>query len=106
MVSQYNVGSMDERYGVKNLVNVIPKRLKIQGFIQMDKDFAPKWTADHQKNVAKWLSEGSFQSKLSVTVGMDNAIKGFLGMLKGENFGKAVLQIDELKVSFESTGKA
>ena len=28
-----------------------------------------------------------------VTNGLDNAIEGFIGMLKGENFGKAVVKV-------------
>ena len=42
------------------------------------------------------VHEGTFIAKLSVTRGIDNAIDGLLGMLKGENFGKAVLTIAEL----------
>jgi NADPH-dependent curcumin reductase CurA len=33
---------------------------------------------------------------MSVTEGIDNAVDGFIGMLKGENFGKAVLEISKL----------
>lgn len=54
MVSQYNVASMDEAYGVKNLVNVVAKRLKMQGFIILDSDMGPKYADEHQKNVQKW----------------------------------------------------
>ena len=64
-----------------------------------DPDMGPKYAKEHQTNVAKWLSDGSFKAEQSVTYGMDHAIKGLLGLLKGENFGKAVLQIEELKVS-------
>ena len=35
-------------------------------------------------------------AKLSITKGIDNAVDGLLGMLKGDNFGKAVLTIAEL----------
>lgn len=62
----------------------------------------PKYAVDHQKNVAKWISEGTFKAQQSVTTGIDNAIKGLLGMLKGENFGKAVLTIEELKVCLDT----
>ena len=99
MISQYNVANAEEVYGIKNITNVISKRLKMQGFIVGDPDFGPKYAEEHQKNVAKWISEGTFKARESTTVGIDNAIKGLLGMLKGENFGKAVLQIEELKVS-------
>ena len=99
MISQYNAANVDELYGVKNLPSIITKRIKMQGFIVGDPDFGPKYAAEHQKNVSKWISEGTFRAQQSITVGIDNAIKGFLGMLKGENFGKAVLQIEELKVN-------
>ena len=98
MVSQYNISDPQNRYGVKNLGSVVGKRLKMQGFIVGDPDFGPKYAVEHQKNVAKWISEGTFKAQQSVTDGIDNAVKGFLGMLKGDNFGKAVLQIDDLKV--------
>ena len=97
MVSQYNIASADDNYGVKNLGLVVQKRLKIQGFIVFDPDMGPKWSAEHQKNVAEWIHSGTFIAKQSVTTGIDNAVTGLLGMLKGENFGKAVLTIAELE---------
>ena len=99
MVSQYNITDPDQKYGVKNIGLFVAKRLTMRGFIVGDPDMGPKYAVDHQKNVAKWISDGSFKAQQSVTVGIDNAVKGLLGMLKGENFGKAVLQIEELKTS-------
>ena len=99
MVSQYNITDPGKRYGVKNLGFVVGKRLKMRGFIVGDPDMGPKYAAEHQKNVAKWISEGTFKAQQSVTDGIDNAIQGLLGMLKGDNFGKAVLKIEDLKVS-------
>ncbi len=97
MISQYNNASASEVYGVKNMIMFIAKRLTMRGFIVADPDMGPKYAADHQKNVAKWISDGSFKVKQSVTKGIDHAIDGFLGMLKGENFGKAVLEIASLE---------
>jgi hypothetical protein len=51
---------------------------------------------EHGPQALKWLVDGEFKAKLSVTEGIDNGIDGFLGMLKGENFGKAVLQLADL----------
>lgn len=53
----------------------------------------PKYFKEHQENVAKWISDGSIKAKLSVTEGLDNAADGFIGMLAGKNFGKAVVHI-------------
>jgi len=99
MVSQYNISNPEKRYGIKQMPMVIGKRLKIRGFIVSDPDMGPKYAVEHQNNVAKWIFEGKFKAQQSVTVGIDNGVKGLLGMLKGDNFGKAVLQIEELEVS-------
>lgn len=96
MISYYNAASTDEMYGVKNLRFIVSKRLKMQGFIVGDPDTGPVYAAEHQKNVQKWIHDGTFIAKQSITKGIDNATDGLLGMLKGENFGKAVLTIAEL----------
>ena len=54
MISQYNIASPEEAYGVKNLQMVVSKRLKMQGFIVGDSDLGPVYAAEHQKNVQKW----------------------------------------------------
>lgn len=95
MISQYNLEE-GQRYGVKNLTNVVTKRLTMRGFIVGDPDMGPKYAAEHQKNVSKWIHDGSFKAQQSITDGIDNAITGLLGMLKGHNFGKAVLKITDL----------
>jgi NADPH-dependent curcumin reductase CurA len=94
MISQYN---LEQPYGIKNLMMVVSKRLLIRGFIVGDPDFGPKHAKAHQEHVAKWIADGSFKTLESITDGMDNAVDGFLGMLKGDNFGKAVLQIHDPK---------
>ncbi|MCJ1459997.1 hypothetical protein MMC28_010376 [Mycoblastus sanguinarius] len=99
MVSQYNISDPGKRYGVKNMGMIVGKRIKMQGFIVFDPDMGPKHAVEHQKNVSRWISEGTFKAQQSVTEGIDNSVKGLLGMLKGENFGKAVLTIEELKVN-------
>lgn len=96
MISQYN-SKPEELYPIRNLMSVVAKRLTIRGFIVSDENMGPKHAKDHQEKLQKWLSEGSFKAKLSVTEGIDNAIDGFLGMLEGRNFGKAVLQIADLE---------
>ncbi|KAH0536499.1 hypothetical protein FGG08_006624 [Glutinoglossum americanum] len=95
MVSQYNTRP-GEQYRVKNILLVIGKSLTIQGFIQSDPNMGPKYAEAHQKKVQKWLSEGTLKGVISVTHGIDNAVDGFLGMLRGQNLGKAVLQIEDM----------
>jgi hypothetical protein len=56
-----------------------------------------KYFQEFHENVAKWIADGSLKIKMSETKGIDNAPEGFIGMLKGDNFGKAILVIDELE---------
>lgn len=95
MISQYNA-KPGEQYPIRNLMHVVGKRLTIRGFIVGDEAMGPKHADEHREKLQKWLSEGSIKAKLHTTVGIDNAVDGFLGMLKGENFGKAVLQIADM----------
>ena len=97
MISQYNLSSPDDAYPIRNLFKVVAKRLKMQGFIVGDKDMGPMYHEEHQKNVQQWIKDGSFKVQLSITNGMDHAAEGLVGMLKGDNFGKAVLVIEELQ---------
>lgn len=96
MVSQYNA-KPEELYPIRNLMNVVAKRLTMRGFIVGDENMGPKYHKQHQEQLQKWIKDGTFKSKYSVTEGIDNAVDGFLGMLSGKNFGKAILQIADLE---------
>jgi len=94
-VSQTSL-SPTETYGIKNMPLVVGRRLTIRGFIVYDPDMGPKYAEEHQKNMQKWIKDGEITIKMSVTEGMDKAAEGLVGMLKGENFGKAVLKVADL----------
>lgn len=98
MISQYNLSSPSDAYPIRNLFKVVAKRIKMQGFIVNDKITGPLYAEEHQKNVQKWIKDGSFKAQLSITQGIENGPEGLVGMLHGDNFGKAVLVIDELEV--------
>jgi NADPH-dependent curcumin reductase CurA len=74
---------------------VVSKRLTIQGFIVTDKPLWDKYFKEHQEKLSAWIADGSVKARLDVTEGIDNAIKGFLAMLTGKNFGKAVIKIHD-----------
>ena len=93
MISEYNKAPED-RYGLKNLMQFVGKRLVMRGFIVSD--FQEKYFAEHQKNVQKWIKDGSFKAQFSKTEGMDNAIEGLLSLFSGKNFGKAVLVVAKI----------
>jgi len=95
MISQYNTPP-DQQYAIKNISLILSKRIKMQGFIVVDANMGPKYTEEHQRNVQKWLHDGSFKAEMSVTKGIDNAPEGLVGLFEGKNFGKAVLEVSPI----------
>lgn len=93
-ISQYNNAAASDAYGLKNYLSVVRKRIKWQGFLVFD-PFIAQHRKARDENVTKWIQDGSFKSIDHITEGMDNAIDGFLGMLKGENLGKSILKIQD-----------
>lgn len=92
MISEYSA-SEEEKYPHKNLMKIVGKQLTIRGFlVNEDPDCGPKHAADHAKNIRKWLKDGTFTAKLHES-DISVADKAFVGMLNGENFGKAVINL-------------
>ena len=86
----------EDTHGIKNMPLVVAKRITIRGFIVFDADFGPKYWTEHQKNMQRWIKDGEIKVQMSVTDGIENSAEGLVGMLKGDNFGKAVLKIADL----------
>ncbi len=87
MVSQYNAV---DRYGAKNLMAVVAMRIKIQGFIVSD--HLDRWPTALAE-LAQGVREGRIKYRETVAQGLENAPKAFIGMLKGENFGKQLVKL-------------
>ncbi|KAF2682952.1 putative zinc-type alcohol dehydrogenase-like protein PB24D3.08c [Lentithecium fluviatile CBS 122367] len=96
MVSQYNL-PQPLKYGLQRGMNIFLKRLTIQGFIISDPQFVGPHVGDFFPKMSVWLKEGRIKTKESVTVGMENAATSYLGMFRGDNFGKTVLQVADLE---------
>jgi len=88
MISQYNSSSPPP--APSNLMLAITNRLKIQGFIVRDHY---NMLNEFHVVMAKWVSEGKIKWKETVSEGIENAPKAFLGLFKGENFGKMLVKI-------------
>lgn len=85
-----------QKYGIKNMGQVIQRRLKISGFVVSDPDLGPVYYEKHQQKLGEWIKNGEIVVKMDVTEGIENAAEGFAGMLTGKNFGKAVLKVADL----------
>jgi NADPH-dependent curcumin reductase CurA len=72
--------------------NILAKRLAFRGFIVSD------FFAQHQQFLAEmsgWLRDGRIKYKEDVTDGLENAPMELVGLLRGKNFGKKIIQVSE-----------
>jgi len=87
LISQYNA---TEPYGLKNVAALLFNRAKLQGFIVSD--HLERWPEALQQ-LAQWVASGKIKYRETVTQGLENAPKAFIGLLKGENFGKQLVKL-------------
>jgi NADPH-dependent curcumin reductase len=87
MVSQYNA---TDPYGVRSLMMAVGMRIKLQGFIVSD--HMNRWPEALQR-LGQYVREGKIKYRETVTDGIENAPRAFIGLLKGENFGKQVVRV-------------
>lgn len=72
------------------MLKVLQKRWTIRGFIVSD--FADK-TPDFQRDMSTWLKEGKIKYREDISNGLASAPETLIGVLKGKNFGKAIVKI-------------
>ncbi|KAH9640714.1 hypothetical protein HF086_007285 [Spodoptera exigua] len=66
------------------------KQLKIEGFIVW------RWYSRHSEafaEITKWILSGELKPREHITEGFENMVDAFVGMLKGDNYGKAVVKL-------------
>jgi NADPH-dependent curcumin reductase len=87
MISQYNA---TEAYGVKTFQAILTNRIKVQGFIVGDRmNLWPQALQD----LSGWVASGELKYRETVAQGLENAPKAFIGLLKGQNFGKQLVKL-------------
>jgi hypothetical protein len=87
LISQYN----DAKPGPgPNLGSVLTNRALIQGMIVLDHaDRMP----DFLRDMSQWLREGKIRYREDIVQGLENAPPAFIGLLKGDNIGKRLIQV-------------
>ncbi|MGB3211059.1 MAG: NADP-dependent oxidoreductase [Desulforhopalus sp.] len=95
LVSRYNATKLPDGPDRLSLLmaNILIKRLKVQGFIIFD-HYASRFDA-FSKDMSGWLSTGQIKYREHLVEGLDNAPEAFIGLLKGQNFGKLVIRISD-----------
>ena len=92
MISRYSKADPD---GIRNLIQIIIKRLKLEGFIIFDQTKDENFNREFYSKVPKWIADGQLKIKEDVTKGLKEAPEAIMGIFQGKNFGKAVVRIAE-----------
>lgn len=87
LISDYNASTANS---ISDLRPFLFKRIKLQGFICSDsREVWPEALAQ----LADLVENGSLRYRETVVEGIENAPKAFIGLFKGENFGKLVVKL-------------
>ncbi|MFC7734547.1 NADP-dependent oxidoreductase [Roseomonas sp. GCM10028921] len=87
MVAEYNDA---EPAPGPNLMALVRKRLKLQGFIVRDH---PRASSDWPRIGGAWLRQGALKYREDRVQGLENAPEAFAGLLAGRNFGKLIVEV-------------
>ena len=87
LISDYNAS---EARGIRNWRAVLVKRIRLQGMIVLD------WKdryGEALKALSGYFAEGRLKYRESTVEGLENAPRGLIALLKGENFGKQLVKL-------------
>jgi hypothetical protein len=86
-ISQYNAERPEPTFHPTVLIVF---RARMEGFLI--NDYAPRFDEGIAR-LARWVAEGKIHWREHVTDGLENAPRAFMGMLRGENRGKALVKV-------------
>jgi NADPH-dependent curcumin reductase CurA len=89
-ISAYN--ATEPSPGPANLGLAVGKRLTLRGFIVTDHE---DLRTEFEDVIAPAIRDHQIHVRETTAHGLDNAVSAFIGMLTGENIGKAVVQLGE-----------
>ncbi|XP_076829850.1 prostaglandin reductase 1-like isoform X2 [Brachyhypopomus gauderio] len=87
-ISTYN--DKEPQTGPYPQLSMVLKELRMEGFVVV------RWEDKNQESLKKmliWLQEGKLKCREHVTVGFEKMPAAFMGMLQGDNMGKAIVQV-------------
>jgi NADPH-dependent curcumin reductase CurA len=87
LVSEYNAATP---YAHTMLRSVLVNRIRMQGMIVFD------WRDRYAEGIAAlatYFAQGNLKYRESVVAGIDNAPRGLIALLKGDNFGKQLVKL-------------
>jgi NADPH-dependent curcumin reductase CurA len=90
-ISQYNLEQPTPTFHPGLLIVF---RARMEGFLVSD--YAHRFD-EAAARLARWVAEGKIRWREDVTEGLENAPRAFIGMLRGENRGKALVKVADRK---------
>jgi NADPH-dependent curcumin reductase CurA len=93
-ISQYNATSTTNVEYPTDVLGALPHPPEHRFFL------VGEWFSEFEETVeilAGWLKEGKLKYRESIVNGIENAPKAFIGLLRGENFGKQLIKVAELE---------
>jgi NADPH-dependent curcumin reductase CurA len=88
MIEQYN--ATEPPPGPRNLIMTVGLSLKIQGFIVSNHY---DMLGDFMRDMSAWTKEGKMKWRETIYDGVERAPEAFIGLFKGENFGKMLVRV-------------
>lgn len=93
LISQYNATELPD--GPDRLSwlmgQILRKRITMRGFIIFE-DFGHLYP-EFAKEMAAWIEAGKIHYREEIIDGLENASSAFIGLLRGESFGKRVIRV-------------
>ena len=93
LVSQYNATGLPAGPDRMNWLmgQILRKKIRMQGFIIFD-TFGHLYP-EFAKEMGDWVASGKITYREEIIDGLENAPEAFIGLLRGENFGKRVIRV-------------
>lgn len=91
MVSNYNAAP----YGVKNLLQIIGREIKMSGFQWSNKALQEKYAEAFFRDFPKLVASGQIKYKEDRSYGLQSVGQAILDVQKGNNFGKKIIILSE-----------
>ncbi|MGH8179111.1 MAG: NADP-dependent oxidoreductase [Steroidobacter sp.] len=94
LIAQYNATSLPPGPDRSSQLMgaFLVKQIKVQGFI-ISNYFNRQ--AAFVEDMSQWMRDGRIKYREDITQGLENAPQAFMGLFKGSNFGKLLVQVSE-----------
>ncbi len=90
-IAQY--GDDDELPGPSNILSLLYKRARMEGFIVLDYAADQRWWAKAEQDMTNWYLQGRLKYKLDIVEGFESAPTAVCKLFNGTNTGKLLVQV-------------